>query len=346
MRELSIYVFHSDVNSVDQFLNKFCLEDFKSIYSFIWDTESPDILIVTDQLYSRGIYKKKSFRKLYNNSKLKVFFATEALYPDFNLFDYAIGWDPTIDFDRFCQLPPSFLYPAKLFINDTENRINTIEQAKEELKNKQGFCSFLYSNWRAHPMRDELFFALCKYKKVDSLGKHLNNVEKKGTGYIGHRKEGISIKSLYKFSISCENASHPGYTSEKLLTSFNAHSIPIYWGDPCVEEYFNPESFINVSRYSSLTELVNEIKKIDCDDDLWCKMVSAPWQTEEQVQKDHDRYSKYKSFWNNIFEHYNIARIPCGTMPSEYEYWFFHGSKSKCRHFFETILHKLKMKFL
>ena len=50
----------------------------------------------------------------------------------------------------------------------------------------------------------------------------------------------VEQKSYYKFTIAAENAAFPGYTSEKLMTSFQAHSIPIYWGNRDVVDEFNP----------------------------------------------------------------------------------------------------------
>lgn len=48
-------------------------------------------------------------------------------------------------------------------------------------------------------MRDKLFYNLSEYKRVDSLGKHLNNVNTKGTGYLGHHKDCVTLKEPYKF---------------------------------------------------------------------------------------------------------------------------------------------------
>ena len=42
----------------------------------------------------------------------------------------------------------------------------------------------------------------------------------------------LRMKKPYKFSIAFENAWYPGYTSEKIVTSMLAGTIPIYWGNP------------------------------------------------------------------------------------------------------------------
>ena len=104
------------------------------------------------------------------------------------------------------------------------------------------------------------------------------------------------IKSKYKFSIASENARYKGYTSEKLLTSFEAHTVPIYWGNPYVTEEFNPEAFVNCMDYESFDEVVKRVKEIDEDDDLWAYMVSRQWQTDEQKKSSEQLFVRYLRF--------------------------------------------------
>ena len=40
-------------------------------------------------------------------------------------------------------------------------------------------------------------------------------------------------------------------------------SIPIYWGNPLVSEYFNPESLINCHEFSSFDEVIAHLLEID-----------------------------------------------------------------------------------
>ena len=53
-------------------------------------------------------------------------------------------------------------------------------------------------------------------------------------------------------------------------------SIPIYWGSELVKNDFNADAFINVADYDSLEELVAQVEKIDKDDDLYRRYISAP----------------------------------------------------------------------
>lgn len=195
--------------------------------------------------------------------------------------------------------PTYTFYNKSIYVSDNDI---SLERAREEYRRRK-FCNFMYSNSNAHYRRDELFYVISKYKRVDSLGKHLNN-----TGGMSTRNRSdwnrISIKdkSNYRFSIAAENAVFDGYTSEKILTSFQAHSIPIYFGNPSVEDEFNRHSFINTNRYQSEKELLQVIEEIDNNEELWCKMVVEPWRTAEQVIKQNQEYDDYKKFIDHIFE--------------------------------------------
>lgn len=344
-KTIRIYVPHTWVDNVQTLLEFLNIECLKDDYDFVWDESTPDYIICTDQIYSKKkIFGK--FKKLYKSSAINIFYASEAITPDFNIFDYAIGWDVNLQFgDRYCLLPPAHIYPGKKFVRNIENPITTFEQAKKELSAKTGFCSFLYSNWVAHPMRDQLFYGISKYKRVDSLGKHLNNVNKKGTGYVGHRSECIDIKRPYKFSIASENATFSGYTSEKILTSFDAHSIPIYWGDPDIEKYYNGLAFINAMKYGNIHELTEKIKEIDENDNLWCEMIMQPWQTPEQITLSKKRYKDYVDFYRYIFDIdiKRAKRAPSGTMPDIYSYTLFNGFMSLVKKYYRVVKHKIVM---
>ena len=292
--------------------------------NLVWDEETPDILFVTELVfYNSTLFRR--FRHLYDKSGLRVAFLGEAIEPDFNLFDYAIGFsDDKAGDPGFIRLPSPFdMFSG--FVSKMANPISTVPEARQELANKSGFCSFLYSNPMANPMRDRLFHELSKYKRVDSLGKHLNNVSVPGTGYGGHRADCVPIKAAYKFSIASENSDFRGYTSEKLLTSLEAHTVPVYWGNPNVEDDVNPECFINFGKMSGFEELLSEIERIDKDDDLWCEMVSKPWLTPAQEAAHKKRTGDYKARMAELLSGKLPSRAPQGYHAYLYREHFLTG---------------------
>lgn len=260
--------------TVEDIISLLRMEDITSHFEFIMDKDSPDYLIATEHIY-RDKAAWKTFKKLYKTSKIRIFFAFEAIIPDFNLFDYGISYHSQLVIsDRHHRLPPPLVFFDK-WLYEKYNTLNR-SNMKEIIDFKAHFCNFLYSNGNAHFLRDEIFLKLSEYKFVHSLGKHLNNVKNNPTGYKGYRLESILIKKPFKFSIAAENAVFPGYTSEKILTSFQAHSIPIYFGNPDVKDLFNAKAFIDASDYSSLDKLLNKIVEIDSNEKLWHEMILEP----------------------------------------------------------------------
>ena len=241
---------------------------------------------------------------------INIFFAGECLSPDLNLFDYAIVFDNKLRLnDRISKIPAKDFFACRL----TEEFGKTLENPQEELSHKTKFCNFIYSNGKAHPNRDKLFYKISEYKKVGALGKHLRNVDLKEQ-FVDE-----SIKRDYKFTIASENACYEGYTSEKLLTAFQAHTIPIYWGDPAVEEFYNPKAFINANKLS-FDDVVNKIKELDTNDDLYCQMLSESPMTKEQIEKYERCHDEYLSFITHIFDQPidKAKRVAEGFHPDNY----------------------------
>lgn len=346
MKKISFYVLHPLCTNVDNALQFLGLSTLKDNFDFCWDSNKPDYCIVTELIYWNK-QVRNAFVKKYIYSPILIFYSGEAVSPDFNIFDYGVGFDYKLSYnDRFCQLPPADIFFAN-FIKDKESKIKTIEQARRELYSKKGFCNFLYSNYRAHPNRDRLFYILSDYKRVDSLGKHLNNMGNKATGYQGHYDDCTIIKSNYKFSIASENAFFPGYFTEKILTSLEANTIPIYWGDPFISDFINPKRFIDCTHLNRLEDVVKIVEEIDNNDELWCKIVSEPWQTETQIHRSEQRLFVYTSFFCSIFslELSEAKRAPLGTFPDVYKRLIVEGkvkSNNSIQSLFNSLLKRLK----
>ena len=93
-------------------------------------------------------------------------------------------------------------------------------------------------------------------------GKYKNNINE----YV---KNKIEFLSNYKFSIAMENSEGDGYLSEKIYQSYISGTIPIYFGDYMIDEYFNPKSFILIKSEKDIYNKIEFIKKIDNDEKLY-----------------------------------------------------------------------------
>ena len=339
MKKIKFFMQHPRVTDLHTALEYLRIESLMNDFLFIFDNKNPDYLIATEHIYFTEKWKR-SFLE-YKLTPIKIFFGRELYMPDFNLFDYATSFYDKIECaDRYVPLSSA---DDQYFdwLRCNENDIKTLTAAKEELAKKQAFCNFLYSNGNAHHLRDECFYSLSQYKKVESLGRWLNNVRKKGTGFEGHKLDSIDIKHKYKFSIAFENAVCSGYTTEKIWTSLQAHTVPIYFGNPNISNIINPDCFINCNNLT-LEEIKEIVIEIDHDNDRWCKMVSSPWQTVLQLKDREEQNQKYINFWKKIFSQNlsDASRLAIGYHPDNYHKWF---SSSKPI-FYTNILRKIKNK--
>jgi hypothetical protein len=105
----------------------------------------------------------------------------------------------------------------------------------------------------------------------------LNNI-----GYRVQDKCGF-IKD-YKFNIAFESASYPGYTTEKIVEAMQVSCLPIYWGNPLIYKDFNPRSFLNYSDFESEEALIEEIIRVDNDDNLYREYLSQPYYHNNEVK--------------------------------------------------------------
>ncbi|MBR5234575.1 MAG: glycosyltransferase [Bacteroidaceae bacterium] len=220
---------------------------------------------------------------------VKIFYTGENQCPDFNLYDYAIGFEHLTLGDRYMRLPIYYLNRyQKYFRLMQEKHINPVPE-------KKGFCSFVYSNDRASAVREQFFNQLSEYKKVSSGGRYRNNIG-------APVEDKLAFELEHKFSFSFENSSYPGYCTEKLVQSFAAQTVPIYWGDPTVAETFNKEAFINCLDYSSWDEVLDEVKRIDANPELYERMLKSPALKQAETDSVEAKMSELAAFLCNIVD--------------------------------------------
>lgn len=256
----------------DNVIYRMLSEDFE-----IEISNDPDYLIYSVFGNSHTNYKCK-----------KILYTGENRRPDYNYCDYSISFDYSDD-PRNLRLP---LCAINLYengiINNFEKNID-FEKIKSE---KTKFCNFIFSNSSAE-LRNVLFQELSKYKQVDAGGRVFNNI-----GYLVEDK--LKFQSEYKFTIAFENSQYPGYTTEKLVHPKLVNSIPIYWGNPDVAKDWNTKAFINAYDFKNLYEVIEFVKEVDNNDDLYFDMLKEPhFNTPKSNDLD---YRSLVEFFNKILK--------------------------------------------
>jgi len=199
----------------------------------------------------------------------RVFIGCENERANWNICDYVLDFDFINNNPRHKRWPIWATYNPK-----------SLTAPKDTLafQSKKKFCCMVVSNGNARE-RNEFFHLLSKYKKVDSGGKYLNNVG----GPVPDKMEFIKD---YKFVLSFENSSYPGYTTEKLIQPMFANSIPIYWGNPVVNRDFNTNSFINIPNRKFFDEAIERIIELDKDDQKYITLSAQPWFTDNHLPEE------------------------------------------------------------
>ncbi len=225
---------------------------------------------------------------------VRIVFMGENMSPDFTVFDYCIGFD-YIDFaDRYFRMPFAFYFDnAKPWI--PENL--TYEKAKEILESKKYFCNFVYGHQSSHGMREKLFEILNGYKRVESPGSYLNNINN-GKGRCSWAEKNEYLVAS-KFTIAGDSIAYPGFVTEKIVQPFMQHSIPVYFGNPKIDDYFNKNAFVWCKSETDVDKTLEEIKYLDTHDDAYIEMLmQSPLNNNEYVS---ELYNKLEDFLNNIF---------------------------------------------
>jgi len=242
--------------------------------------------------------------RLYNC--IKIYYSQEIYPPDWGQCDYTI---------HSCWFPGARALHLPIF---------AFGRSPAPLEGPRGgdhptrrrFCVFLagYDD-RSVRNRRQFLKALGRYRKVDSFGKALNNTGIKAEdGYYPK----IHLLSGYKFHIAFENKERPGWCTEKLYDALAAGTVPIYWGDPRVEDYFNPQAFINARNFRSWDSLAEYIAHVDQNDDLYGKYLAAhPFPSREPPPVF--REERVLAFFEKIFTSHE--------KPVSQRRWFFPLTK-------------------
>ena len=159
---------------------------------------------------------------------------------------------------------------------------------------RKKFCAAVISNCDSpYLFRMNFIKKLNKYKKVDMGGLCNNNIHRKV-------KNKIKFLSEYKFSIAMENSRGDGYLSEKIVDSFRAGTIPIYYGDYLIDEFINPKTYILIKGEKDIKKKIKYIIKIDNDDKLYKEIMKEKPIIDDKLIEKIDK-KEIMEFFYNIF---------------------------------------------
>lgn len=214
---------------------------------------------------------------------LKIFYTGENLTPNFDECDFSLSFSK-IDDERNFTLPLFRIYPEY-------DALVKYGRGERIPFHERKFCNFVYSNKFADRRRKQFFNKLNKVKKVDSGGRFQNNI---GRGI----DDKVDFLKDYIFTIAFENSSTPGYTTEKILHAFGAKTIPIYWGDPEVNEYFNTDAFINCHDYENFDEVIEEVIAVSEDEEKFNRYMDMDCLVDREDLSETAIFAQFERFFS------------------------------------------------
>jgi hypothetical protein len=230
--------------------------------------------------------------RLYNCTK--IFHTQEKYFPDWRECDYAVV-------SVLADDPRSAYLPIYAFDGRVENllRIDPVDPETVR-RRKPHFCALLcaYAD-RTVARRVGFFRELNRLRKVDSAGRALNNVGFR-LGMRDRYGDKVGWLKNYRFTIAFENTRRAGWCTEKLVDPLHVHTIPIYWGDPRVKDFFNSKAFICADDFRSDRELAEYVLHVDDTPELYARYLRASPFHGNRPNRAYD-YGELLRFFAKIF---------------------------------------------
>lgn len=260
---------------------------FKNSHRFLW--KKWDVNLVSDPALADVL-----FCSVFGQGNLpitqaaKILLIHENIPPQaawFDAFDYVISFALNMTHrPNHFRIPywAYRFYEHDLTLDSLQNRAHNKAPTPGNIKYNRRFCNFVYSNPFA--FRREFAHTLSAYRLVDFGGKVDTNIPDHERAEItpsllgsAGLKQKTDWLNKYKFTITFENSSTEGYTTEKILDAFVGNSVPLYWGNLRIkQDGFNPKAFLNY--FDSLRNeiFIQRIKEVDESPQQYLDMVSEP----------------------------------------------------------------------
>ncbi len=238
------------------------------------------VYIVDENSSDYDLIINTAFRnnKIYDQVTPKIFILSEVVRPkpdgqegleiikvNPDEFDLTVGFD-YIDHPKYLRIPLYYIFYKDQISTDFHR--GTCDPSKKQ------FACFMVSNsgWNEYndgcKLRNRIFHKLSLYKTVASGGRYLNTTN----GPIPSGDKEKEWISNCKFFINYENQTYPGYNTEKVAQSYIQGAIPIYYSHPEGLKDINKKAIIYAGDFESEDQLVEYIKTVDNDDELYCKI--------------------------------------------------------------------------
>ena len=200
------------------------------------NTPVSDTCFITDMCLN-DIHKASGIKR-----KVAWILEPRAIHPQYyewieknnRLFDFVLTFD-----ENLISKGQNYLYypHGRCWIN------NYVDMHKE---NKVSIIASSKNFTEGHQLRHKV---IDKFKDIEVFGYGYNPVKNKEDSL-----------SKYMYSVTIENCRQPGYWTEKIVDCFATKTIPIFWGDDSVSDFFDEEGIIYFNNQEELGEILEDLK--------------------------------------------------------------------------------------
>jgi len=231
---------------IDHLFSHASSSSFDNPMNFIWDRENIlnyDFVILTDDTLHHVDFIKSQNKKVYAWLLESPHVKPHAI--DFIKKNYD-------KFDKIFTHNKELLDLSDKFVLQTYGGC-WIPKEERKIHEKTKSISFISSRKRStegHVLRNKILdYYNVNEKDIDIFGREINPIDNKIEG----------LKD-YRFSITIENCREDFYFSEKLIDCLQTGTVPIYWGLPSIDKFFDKNGIIT---FNNVTELFFIIEKIN-----------------------------------------------------------------------------------
>ena len=235
-------------NHVDDF--------FKNTSNIIYDKSSvePNDIV---------IYTSENFDEFYPDAKLNIALLMESVEIEKDANNYIAN-----NIDKYDII---YTFSKKLLDLKRDNiKLNLygttwLHETYREIFKKGKICSIIASNklWLVgHQLRHTIIDNLIATNNtnVDLFGSRFNNLPQSTEPNPKSLSNGkiLALKD-YMFSIAIENCKIDYYFTEKLIDCFLSGTVPIYYGCPSIEKFFNTKGILIFDTIEECIDIVNTL---------------------------------------------------------------------------------------
>lgn len=161
-------------------------------------------------------------------------------------------------------------------------------------------CEFVEDSWYKNKTQNVSILSsnkqMCKMHKyrysVAMLCKENNLCDTFGTFDGGQPVRLQDTIRDYRFSIQIENFIAPYYFTERIIAPFSQQTIPIYFGATEIDQFFNPDGIIKITKNSDIEKVIKSCTKEEYESRI------------PAILDNYERAKQYANSWDYLYLKY------------------------------------------